>query len=734
MRIQLLKKNFYPKNKLLQMNFYNFRFSLIALCFMLFPLTLFAQTDDTETPDTSWFTDVTAQSGLTLSNANFAIAVDVNNDDYPDILVVSNLGVDNGFTLYINEERPGSSDPTDRIFVDETATSGLNVPGVYKDLASIGDFDNDGNVDIIVNCWYLNNETSCPTIPDPAKNRLRIFWGNGDGTFTLDSLSNTPNSGLENLGILPGSGLPSLDYDRDGYLDFFVACHYNNWCQQVPQKAHLMHNNGDRTFTDVTTQAGINVSEKDSSKPWLFKTWPTARALFGANVFDWNNDCWPDIFTCPYEATGYPYETNGPDTADTRGYGNLYRNNGNGTFTDVGITENWDPHFAWSVQGIVPWAAMPGDYNNDGNMDFLAVLVHGENYDTVPPYNEPNAFPGDGRTAIFTNLGPDSNYRFKPDVGRIHRNNPQNITHGDHNGFWIDMNNDGYQDIVLGDAAYDETQYGDSDMQRMFFELQDTLNHDFNDITHRLGYIKNDTEYASSILHKIRRPGEILPVDYDLDGDDDILKYPYGAAPPNNDSVTLFRNNVGNKNNHITIKLIAPDGVNKSCIGARITVVSGNLRQMKEIYGDQGQWTVQYPFIQNFGLGKRTMVDTIDVRWPDADCTHTILTNVAANQFVRISDSTTSIMPVGANTPNNFTLYPNPDAGSHLYVKFQGPINPLIEIYNDLGQQVLDYQPGYASSFTLPLGNIPAGVYFVHIIGGPNGTVLTKSFVKTTNP
>ncbi len=726
------------------MNFFRFRMNRITLCFILFPFTLFAQTNSTETPDTSWFTDITTSVGLGKYNTNVGacIAVDVNNDDYPDLIFLNGLGSDTGWALYINEERPGSTDPTDRIFVDSTKNSGLNVPGVYKDLAGAGDFDNDGNVDIVVNCWYLDNETNCPTVPNPAKNRLRIFWGDGKGHFTLDSLSNTPNSGLESLGLLSGTGLPALDYDRDGYLDLFVACHFDNWCYQDATPAHLMHNNGNRTFTDVATATGINVSQKDPYNPPDNQNppVPTSRALFGANIFDFNNDCWPDIFTAPYEAIGYPfyvytgqtYYSNVDSQIDTRGYGNVYENI-NGKFKDTGVTVNWFPHFAWSVQGMVPWAAMPADYNNDGNMDFLAVIVHGTNYDTTYPYNKEGYLPGDGRSAIFTNLGPANGYRFKEDVGRINRSNPQNVTHGDHNGIWIDMNNDGHQDLILGDAAYDESSEGYPDYQRMFFELQDTLNHNFYDITAKLGLCDSVTD---SIKHDIRRPSVMLPVDFDLDGDDDIIKMPYSPGGTTNDSITLFRNNIGNKNNHITIKLVAGPGVNSSCIGARITVKSGNLKQMKEIYGDQGSWTNEYPFIQNFGLGQRTMIDTIDIRWPDNDCTHSILTNVPANNFITInSDSSvaTHIMPVGPNTPNNFTLYPNPDNGNNLNIKFEAPVNPFIEIYNELGQQVADYKPGYASSFLLPVGNLPAGLYFVHVIGVPGSSIVTEPFVKT-NP
>jgi len=725
------------------MNFYK-RLPLkwMALLLLLFPFNhVFAQS--TEQPDTSWFTDVTDKVGLAnIKAAGGMIWADLNNDEYPDLIITAGLGVDSGWQVFLNEERPGSSDPTDRVFVDETAASNLNIKNVYKDLGGIGDFDNDGNIDIMVNCWPLDNETNCPTIDDPAKEKCRIFWGNGDGTFTLDSIASNTPTGLEQLGNLSGSGLPALDYDHDGNLDVFIACHFDSWCQENATPSHLMHNNGNRTFTETTTAAGINVSQQDPAKPW--DSPPAARALFGANVSDWNNDCWADIFTCPYEAVGYPFDAThclynygsfnayapcSGDTEDTQGYGNLYMNNGNGTFTDKGVSANWNSHYAWADQGMVPWAAMPADYNNDGNMDYLVLEVHGANNDSASNTVYPNE-PGDGRTFILTNEGPKYNYRLRADQNRIVRNKPINDTHGDHTGCWIDMNNDGWQDLLIGDAVY----AGSVDNQRIFFEMQDTLTHTFRDITHELGFIGGtsvDSDLTTQINYKIRRPGGLDPVDYDLDGDDDIIKMPYTYPQ---DSVLILRNNIGNKNNHVTIKLVPSktSGINRSAIGARITVKAGGKRQMKDIYGDQGQWTNNFPLIQNFGLGQATIIDSIDIRWPDNGCTHTVLTNVPVNQFLRIDENgITSIMPVGANTPNNFTIYPNPTSTGNLNVRFQGPVNPFITIYNELGQQVADYKPGYASHFSLPLGNLPAGLYFIHVIGVPSTSVSTQQFMIT---
>ena len=634
--------------------------------------------------DDTWFKDVTARLGFHVIHAGAIIGLDVNNDNYPDLITLyGSQDTVSNWRLYINRPASGSTDPREREFVDATENSGLFEQGRIQELASAADFNNDGNIDLVLNCWFHDSTVvNNYCIPNPDNgSRLHLLLGDGQGHFTLKA-----NSGLENLGPLSGTGLPALDFDRDGNLDLYVATHYNNWCYGVPQQSFLMKGNGDGTFTDVSHTAGI-------AEP--------ARSLFGANVADWNNDCQMDILTATYEASGYA---------------NLFRNNGNGTFTDVALQAGYNPHFmpGDNGQGMVPWAAMPCDYDNDGDIDFFVLEVHGGTTAT------------EGRSAIFTNGGPADNYKLTPEPTRITRKPPQNTHHGDHNGFWSDFNNDGLADLVVGDAAY--TLSPATDGQRMFFCLQDSMHH-FTDITQELGFISGPL--VSQISDRIRRPSGMLPIDYDMDGDDDIFKTCYNSDDSLN--FLVLRNDVADRQHYVKVKLLAPAGVNKSCIGARITVKAGNLKQIREVYGGQGSWTNQYPFIQNFGLAGNTYIDTIDVRWPNAACSHSVVTNIPADQFIVINEhglytQTSSLLP----DHKDFVVYPNPLRGDVLHVQFRDTPRALIEVYNAFGQQVAAAKAdGAHSQYDIPVKNMSPGLYWVRVTGGASVQGMVKSFLKS---
>ncbi len=653
-------------------------FSKLLFCFVFCCITpAFSQ-------DSTWFRDVTGKLGFGVMHAVAIVGLDVNNDDYPDLITLyGNQSVENKWGLYINRQMPGSNNPRDRVFVDATENSGLLAADRVQDLMSAGDFNNDGNIDIVVNAWFhdsVTRQNNCVPNPDNGS-RLRLLLGDGQGHFTLKE-----NSGLEDLGPMSGTGLPTLDFDRDGNLDLYVATHYNNWCYGVPQQNFLMKGNGDGTFTNVSGPAGIATP---------------ARSLFGANVADWNNDCHMDILTAPYEAYGY---------------GNLFRNNGNGTFTDVAAAANYNPHFMPGDNGqpMVPWAAMPCDYDNDGDVDFFVLLIHG------------GTTPAEGRSTIFTSGGAAENYKLTPDLNRIIRKTPKNAHHGDHNGFWSDFNNDGLVDLVVGDAAYALSPATDG--QRMFFCLQDAA-HQFTDITRELGFITGSS--VSQISDKIRRPSVMLPIDYDMDGDDDVFKTAYNSDDSLN--FLILRNDVADKQHYVKIKLVAPPGVNKSCIGARITVKAGDLKQMREIYGGQGSWTNQYPFIQNFGIGARTFIDTIDVRWPDAACSRTIITNIPADQFIVINEhGLYTQIPSPQPGLNDFIVYPSPLQGDVLHVQFRDKLRAQVEVYNASGKKVAKADTdGTRSAYEIPFRDMPPGLYWVRVTGGNSVQGMVKSFLKS---
>lgn len=537
--------------------------------------------------DSTWFRDVTTHVGLDSIMNYFIYVADVDGDDYPDLILQAGVQEENQIKLFLNRKNPSEDDPHDRLFVDATAESGINAPGRIADLAALADLDNDGDVDLVTATYYYDLKGDCTPNPDNG-GRCESFLNDGLGHFTLKA-----DNGLHALGPIPGSSLSFLDYDRDGNIDLFIGTHFqSNFCNGIGAQKHLMKGKGDGTFAEVTRDVGIDYYTD---------------ALFGSNVGDWNNDCNQDIFTAIYGTTNP---------------GNLWKNNGDGSFIDVAEEVGYDPHFKPGDNGqpMVPWAAEPYDYDNDGDMDILFLLVHG------------GSGVSEGRSTIFNNLGRDSGYRLVPDPARIARRNPQSTHHGDNQGRFFDFDNNGLADLVITECVYMPNT------DRLYFLYQDST-HKFNDVTAGLGFITGTS--AATIRQIIKNPHAIEPLDFDLDGDDDLVVGKY----PTDRRFLFLRNEVGTRKNWVAVKLVPPPGVNGSAIGARITVKSGDLVQMRDIYAGQGNFSAQQPFILTFGLGDRTAIDEIDIRWPDASCSHTRVSAPPVNAIVRIGKD--GIVPSG---------------------------------------------------------------------------------------
>ncbi|HEY3250812.1 MAG TPA: VCBS repeat-containing protein, partial [Ignavibacteria bacterium] len=418
----------------------------------------------------SWFTDITTHAGLDSIMNYFMYVSDINNDNYPDLLSEAGVQTENQLRLFINTANPLSNNIFDRIFVEKTESSGINPPGTIADFAVIGDVNNDGFPDVITTTYYYDRKPDCSLNPDNGA-RCEVLLNDGNGHFHIRS-----SNGLHELGPIPGSSLSLIDYDRDGNIDVFIGTHYSSWCDSLGYEFpnYLMKGNGDGSFTDVSEKAGIRKS---------------IRALFGSNVGDWNNDGWQDMLTCPYEADGY---------------GDLFMNNGNGTFTDVSKEAGYNPHFIRGDrgQGMVPWAAEPYDFDNDGDMDILFLLIHG------------GADLWEGRSTIFINQGRRNKFLLVPDLHRIIRKDPQSSHHGDNQGRYFDIDNDCLPDLAMTECVYKPLT------DRLYIFRQDS-SHTFIDITSELGFI-TDTS-AESINPIIRIPHAIEPADFDLDGDDDLF-------------------------------------------------------------------------------------------------------------------------------------------------------------------------------------------------------------------
>jgi len=621
--------------------------------------------------DTTWFKNVTGQVGLIGVKSFYLMVSDVNNDNYPDLLVVrtGDIYCKDAMRVYLNVQDTNSTNPLDRLFLDVTPISGINA-NIIPDSAGhrilnavFADVNNDGNVDMITGNDTYNLETYYDN-----GDRGEVLLGDGTGKFTT-----VPNNGIHEIGLNNPTGHSFLDYDKDGNLDVFMGTFFKDYNSNIWNHSFLFKGNGDGTFTDVSTAAGLSIKNEP---------------LYGCQVTDWNNDRWPDILTSPYCRTG----------------GTLWKNNGNGTYSDISAIAGYNARFMQGDNGqnLCNWIAAPEDFDNDGDMDLMLAQVHGGN-----DANE-------GRSTIVINEGPGTDYHLHWELNRITWDAPKSSHHGDYDIAWFDFDNDGLEDMSLMQGHYVPA----TDRLYMFYQNTD---HTFADINSELGFI-GDTLFSSTHATE--------PLDYDLDGDDDLI-----FAKDNNLKTYLIRNEIGNQNNWVSVKLIAPPGCNYNAIGARIFVYADSLVKMREVYAGRGNKCGQQPFIMVFGLGDHTAIDSIVVHWPDSLATVTVVKNPPINHLDTIDVNGYAHIPENTNDlPQNINLFPNP---AHEHFVLQGINNyslnsiTTIEIYDISGRKVnnFNYYKNNGTIAVFDISNLNNGVYITRI-NTKSGSVITKQFIK----
>jgi len=258
------------------------------------------------------YTNLAAQAGLANQTGGLnIIQTDYNNDGCKDILVLR------GGWEY---PRPKSllRNNCDGTFTDVTRESGLGDALTATQTAVWADIDNDGKLDL-----FVGNEN--------AANQL--YWNKGDGTFV--DIAGSAGVGQTNF----TKGVVAADYDGDGYVDFYVST--------LNGDHHLYRNNHDRTFTDVTREAGVQ-------GPW---------ASFGAWFFDYDNDGWPDLFVADYGTSVEDVMRGFEKQAQSGEKLRLFKNLGNGKFRDATVEAGLD-------RVMMPMGLNFGDIDNDGFLDF----------------------------------------------------------------------------------------------------------------------------------------------------------------------------------------------------------------------------------------------------------------------------------------------------------------------------------------------------------------------------
>lgn len=478
----------------------------------------------------------------------------------------------------------------------------------------IEDLDNDGYTDFFITSYNL-------------RDNVQLFYGNKDGSV----IHYTHTAGLD--GIVGGGQVLTTDYNNDGLLDLYIV--RGGWMEEAGiQPNSLLRNNGDRTFTDVTVQAG------------LFSMHPCHSACWA----DVNNDGLVDVFVA---------NENWAADANANYYCELFINNGNGTFKEVakacGINVNE------YVKGVVA-----GDIDNDGLTDLYlsnygtpnklfrntGIGVNGlpkfEDIAKSAGVQEPLfSFPcmffdfnNDGWTDILVmgysmdNVELASEYvdavepRYTP---RLYINNHNNTFTETHNQAGLnrsilamglsfaDVDNDGFLDVYAG------TGYGDLRSVWPNVMLHNKQGKVFEDITMtaRVGFLQKGHAVSFG--------------DIDHDGDNDMFADLGGFLTDDK-----FRNalliNEGTTNNWVGLKLQGTKA-NKAAIGARVKVVYLEGGEEKMLFrdicngGSYGNNTLE----QVIGLGRATAIKRIEVTWP-GNITPQVVQNLQPGKFYKVTE------------------------------------------------------------------------------------------------
>jgi hypothetical protein len=353
------------------------------------------------------------------------------------------------------------------------------------------------------------------------------------------------------------------DYDNDGYLDLFVCCER--------QPTRLYHNRGNGTFEEVAAQAGV----KEEPEPWCK----------GAAWIDFDNDDAPDLFL-----------------NHLNGDGRLFRNNRDGTFTDVTEMQ----HIDGPTMGFSCWA---WDYDNDGWLDLFATSYDHSSGDIVegllgqPHGRHPNR--------LFHNL---QGQGFE-NMTKVAGLDLVFATMGSNYG---DYDNDGYLDMYLGTG---DPNIATVIPNRMFKNVGGLR---FADIS------------ASSGTAHLQKGHEVACGDWDRDGDVDIFIEMGGAINGDKYHNILFQN-PGQGNHWLTVKLIGKK-TNRAAIGARIKVVTAGPTPLTVYrHVSSGSSFGANPLQQTIGLAKADRVASLEVHWPTSRTTQ-VFRNIAVNQAIEITE------------------------------------------------------------------------------------------------
>ena len=523
------------------------------------------------------------------------------------------------------------TDVTSEAGIDFQHSSGTRSSLLPEDMGSgagFADIDNDGDIDL-----YIVNIPG-PFTQDGGSNKGNanaLYRNNGDGTFT----NITRAAGVGHQGY--GMGCVFADYDGDADLDLYLT----NYGANV-----LYRNNGNSTFTDVTEIAGVSC-----------ELWST-----GAAFADVDGDTDLDLYVCNYVTydldqleqmkeeslqSGKPVPSAlNPHVFEPQD-NVFYRNNGDGTFTDATAEAGVAATGGRSMQPVF------SDFDNDNDLDLYVANDTSTNH--VYRNN------GDGTFADVSDESWAADFR-----------GSMGLTAGDYDAdgdidlfmsHWVDEENALYRNLLKEDGIAERIRFVDESYTAMLAEESikqigwGTAFFDYDNDGDLDIFVTN-----GSTFQELKQPEVLIPQpdalfrndgdgvftdmsgstgiaalplrvgrgatfgDYDNDGDVDIFIV-NNHAPP-----TLLRNNDGNRNNWLHVKLIGT-GANRDAIGAKIQVKTADQTQIREIYAGDSYMSFS-SLVAEFGVGNATRIETVQVTWQNGD-THT-RHNIPVNQRIQI--------------------------------------------------------------------------------------------------
>jgi hypothetical protein len=590
--------------------------------------------------DGAWFTEVTAQVGLAKSATlepvgTSVVAGDLDGDGYADLVAhffpSQREPAGTKRTRFVFMNRPDPKDAANRIFVDASEESGLfatrdGVGGRGFSNTVLGDLDGDGDLDAIL----------CPGGADPSQlvDPCDAFLNDGKGHFALG-----PQNGL-GADIFWVTSTALLDFDRDGALDFYPGTS-GRWVNGPTKQSapRLYRGAADGTFANVAGSVGL---------PTKFVDGQNNRSNMGNTVCDLDGNGDVDLLTANYGrnpnevflntsgkfkesgvALGIAYDDDQDITKD-ESYRCYCKNIGPcpdgvpaptvpSLCTAFGRQDGrgWIPGVSDAPENLGGnnFGISCADIDDDGDTDVLTAETR--HWDVGPSDQSElllNDTPPGQPMAKFRRPGNDKTGLVRP-AAQIPWDQ------GDSSMTAMDFDMDGRKDVYLASSNYPGTHGW------IFRQKADGT---FENITDRSGGWHASTEGPAF-------------VDYDRDGDLDVVvgtgTFNYAA---DTNALHVYRNDVGQASNWTRIRFVGAGvgGANPNAIGAHVTLKAGGRTQHYEVKGTNGKVE---PGIVVAGLGGACEIEELEIHWPNAELTKTVVKGVRANYALELREGEPSV-------------------------------------------------------------------------------------------